>query len=65
MLGILFVCMPMNSGITLACYEALKKNYQIQVFVQGKQIAVWLKDSDIEPARSLFANGILPFGARN
>jgi hypothetical protein len=62
--GTLFACMPMNTGITLACHEALKKNYHIQVFVQGEQVGVWLKDSDIEAACSLLAGGILPSGRK-
>lgn len=62
--GTLFSCMPMDTGITLACHESLKKDYHVQVFVQGEQMALWLKDTDIEHACKLLAGGILPVHGR-
>ena len=58
--GTLFTCMLAGTGITLPCHDALKSRFHVQVFVQGEQIALWLKDADVEVACQLLAGGILP-----
>lgn len=58
--GTLFTCMPAGTGITLACHDAVKNRFHVQVFVKGEQIALWLKDVDIELAGQLLAGGVLP-----
>lgn len=58
--GTLFTCMPAGTGITLACHDAVKSRFHVQVFVQGEQIALWLKDVDVEVACQLLAGGVLP-----
>lgn len=62
--GTLFTCMPSGTGITLACHNALKNRFHVQVFVQGEQIGIWLKDIDIDAACELLAGGILPMQAK-
>ena len=62
--GTLFTCMPTDTGLTLACHDAIKGRFHVQVFAQGEQIALWLKDSDIEVARQMLADGIMPVQPR-
>lgn len=59
--GNLFTCMPADTGITLVCHNEVKKCFHVQVFVQGEQIALWLKDSDLEVACQMLTGGVLPF----
>ena len=59
--GTLFVGMPETHGITEAGHEAVKAGFHTQVFRQGEQIGLWMKEADVKQACDMLSVAILPF----